>query len=294
MIDRGRLESPVIVLTARQDAEGGAMHVEEDDGATRRLLAAERQAATAELLRAAGSVTVAEVQERFGVSPMTARRDLRILEESGLARRTHGGAMLPGGRNHPSAGDAFADAAREHAAERARIAEAVAATVRADESVYLDSSPAAIEVARRLVRGQLPLTIVTNSQPIAHLVAEAEPGNVRLTAIGGALNRRTRGFVGPSAMETIRRHFADRLFLSVRGVAPSGALTESDELEAEVKRAMIERSRSVLLVAQGHKFDERGLNVVVPFSRVDQSYLTDAPIAGSRVLQEAGVDVISV
>ncbi len=57
---------------------------------------------------------------------------------------------------------------------------------------------------------------------------------------------------------------------------------------------MIARSRAVLLVAQGHKFDERGLNVVVPLGQVDQAYLTDAPVAGSRTLQDAGVDVISV
>jgi DeoR family transcriptional regulator of aga operon len=48
-----------------------------------------------ELLREQGSVSVAAVEERFGVSPMTARRDLALLAESGYARRTHGGAMLP-------------------------------------------------------------------------------------------------------------------------------------------------------------------------------------------------------
>jgi DeoR/GlpR family transcriptional regulator of sugar metabolism len=43
-----------------------------------------------------GSVSVAEVETGFGVSPMTARRDLDELARQGLARRTHGGAVLPG------------------------------------------------------------------------------------------------------------------------------------------------------------------------------------------------------
>ena len=46
-------------------------------------------------MRTTGAVTVAEVEELFGVSPMTARRDLAELERRGVARRTHGGAVLP-------------------------------------------------------------------------------------------------------------------------------------------------------------------------------------------------------
>src|SRR4051794_41908134 len=61
----------------------------------RALLADARRAAIVERLRVTGSVTVAELEEQFGVSSMTARRDLDGLERRGLARRTHGGAGLP-------------------------------------------------------------------------------------------------------------------------------------------------------------------------------------------------------
>ena len=59
------------------------------------MLAESRRAAIVDLLRSAGSVTVGELEERFGISSMTARRDLADLERQGLARRTHGGAVLP-------------------------------------------------------------------------------------------------------------------------------------------------------------------------------------------------------
>src|SRR4051794_41812411 len=61
----------------------------------RALLADARRAAIVERLRVTGSVTVAELEEQFGVSSMTARRDLDGLERRGLARRTHGGAGAP-------------------------------------------------------------------------------------------------------------------------------------------------------------------------------------------------------
>ena len=59
------------------------------------MLAMARRSAIADLLRDSGAITVTEVESRFGVSPMTARRDLAELERQGIARRTHGGAVLP-------------------------------------------------------------------------------------------------------------------------------------------------------------------------------------------------------
>src|SRR4051794_41524443 len=47
------------------------------------------------MLQSSGAVTITDLQARFGVSPMTARRDLAVLAERGLARRTHGGAVVP-------------------------------------------------------------------------------------------------------------------------------------------------------------------------------------------------------
>jgi DNA-binding IclR family transcriptional regulator len=54
-----------------------------------------RRSAIIEMLRRAGAVSVTEIQEHLGVSPMTARRDLAELARRGIAQRTHGGAVLP-------------------------------------------------------------------------------------------------------------------------------------------------------------------------------------------------------
>ena len=61
----------------------------------RYLVPAERRRQILDLLRERGSISVVAVEEEFGVSPMTARRDLALLAEEGRARRTHGGAVLP-------------------------------------------------------------------------------------------------------------------------------------------------------------------------------------------------------
>jgi DeoR/GlpR family transcriptional regulator of sugar metabolism len=89
----------------------------------------------------------------------------------------------------------------------------------------------------------------------------------------------------------VESFFVDRVVFSVKGIEPGGFLTDPDPLEADVKRAMIDRARTVLLVAQSEKFDERGLNVIVAADALDQAYLADPPAAGVAILEAAGVDV---
>ena len=57
---------------------------------------AERLGIILEELSAGGSVAVAELSPRLGVSPATIRRDLELLEEQRLLSRTHGGAVAHG------------------------------------------------------------------------------------------------------------------------------------------------------------------------------------------------------
>src|SRR4051812_40477178 len=65
------------------------------NGSSSALVPARRRELIADRLREQRSVSVAEVEEAFGVSSMTARRDLHVLEQEGRARRTHGGAVVP-------------------------------------------------------------------------------------------------------------------------------------------------------------------------------------------------------
>ena len=147
---------------------------------------------------------------------------------------------------------------------------------------------------REILELATPLTLLTNSLPAMSLVGGGEVPQIDLIGIGGTFRKLTRSFVGAEAVRMVERFFVDRIVFSVKGIELSGFLTDPDPLESEVKRAMIGRARSVVLVAQAQKFNERGLNVVVPAGQVDTAYLTDPPAAGARALESAGVDVVVV
>ena len=244
-----------------------------------------------ELLRDRGSISVATVEEQFDVSPMTARRDLALLAESGYARRTHGGAMLPELAGHE---DSFQSRVEQDTEAKSRLAKAVAETLAPDETIFVDSSSSAYFVVREVLELGTPLTVLTNSLPVMSLVGGSNAPQIEMIGIGGSFRKLTRSFVGAEAVRLIERFFVDQIVFSVKGIEMEGYLTDPDPLEAEGKRAMIDRARSVLLVAHSQKFNERGLNVIVPASQVDTAFLSDPPPAGVKVLESAGADVVAV
>jgi DeoR/GlpR family transcriptional regulator of sugar metabolism len=257
-------------------------------GARRPVVPAERRRLILDLLRAEGSVSVVDLEERFGVSVMTARRDLALLAGDGHARRTHGGAMLPELAAHE---DSFNSRVELHVEEKRRIARAVVATLNADETVFVDSSSSAFYVVREILEIGLRLTILTNSVPVMAAIASADAQHVELIGLGGHFRKLTRSYVGAETARAIEGYFADRLVFSVKGVEADGYLTDPDPLEADVKRLMVSRARTVVLVAAPQKFDDRGLNVIVPAAKVDIAYLADPPAGGVAALQNAGVEV---
>lgn len=240
------------------------------------------------LLRDHGSVSVSAVETQFDVSPMTARRDLALLADAGYARRTHGGAVLPELAAHE---DSFQSRVEQDVEVKTRLAKAVAAGLSPDETVFVDSSSSTYYLVREILDRGMPITLLTNSLPVMTLVGTSDAPQVELIGLGGSFRKLTRSFVGAETVRMIERFFVDRVVFSVKGIERDDYLTDPDPLEADVKRAMVERARTVVLVAGPQKFDERGLNVIVDTSAVHEAYLADPPAAGVRALQAAGVEV---
>lgn len=241
------------------------------------------------MLRTAGSVTTLDVEERFAISSMTARRDLAELERRGLARRTHGGAVLPAITSHE---DSFKSRMHRSSEAKELLGKSAAAMVAEGETLYLDSSSTAYHVARALLDGPGRHTLITNSQPIMDLVASHPSSECELIGIGGTLRRLTRSFVGPIATHAVHAHFVDRVFFSIKGLAGDGELTDADVLEAEVKRAMIDRAQDAVLLIDGTKLASRGMSVIAHISHVGHVVAADLDADDADRLAAYGVPVL--
>lgn len=256
------------------------------------MLAATRRARIAELLRSRRSVTVAQLEGEFGISSMTVRRDLAELERQGIAHRTHGGAVLPDIAAHE---DSFTQRLEVAAGAKRALADAALERIADEETIFLDSSTTSYFVARRLLdQGSLGLTVITNSLPVMDLVASSGTSGIELIGVGGSLRRLTRSYVGPVAVAAVRAHFADRVFLSVKGVTADGTLTDADPLEAEVKRSMIGQATESVLLVDASKLATRGLSAIATVDEL--SAVLAYGVSGGEVaaLRSPGVDVVQL
>jgi DeoR/GlpR family transcriptional regulator of sugar metabolism len=218
---------------------------------------ASRQQRVLQLLRAQGSVSVSDLEQEFGISAMTARRDLRVLEEEGQAHRTYGGAVLPAAAGVE---DSFEQRMNEALDDKERLANAAADLVADGDTVFVDCSTSAYVALRELVARGRELTVVTNALPVMQLVADAP--RVKLVALGGSFRPVVRSFVGPETVRGARALLGDKALISVKGLTSEGALSDPDPLEAEVKRVMIEQSTQSIFLLQASKLERRGLAIV--------------------------------
>jgi DeoR/GlpR family transcriptional regulator of sugar metabolism len=249
------------------------------------VLGETRRREIAEALRSSGSVTVSEIEARFGVSPVTARRDLDELERRGVLRRTHGGGVLPTTSAHE---DSFARRLKVSTEAKRRLAEEAVALMAPGETVFLDSSTTGYFVARRIIETGIATTVLTNSFPVMELIFNEGEASAEIIGVGGTLRRLTRSFVGPFAVRTVQGHFADRLFLSVKGLTQGGMMTDADALEAEVKRTMIAQAGESTLLIDHSKMQVRGLSVIASVTEVSNVLAHGLTPAEASALRAAG------
>lgn len=192
-----------------------------------------------------GFATLEDLVQSTGASESTIRRDLETLDLAGAIKRTHGGAVRNAETNsevsHES-GSPLSDAKR-------RIGKAAAALVRDGDTVLLDGGTTTLEVARALV-GR-PVQIVTNSLPIAQMVADR--GKTNLILIGGQVDPGTGVSRGPLAIATIQGLRVRQVIMGAGGIMPDG-LYNSDSLLVETERAMMACGQEVIVVADASKF----------------------------------------
>jgi DeoR/GlpR family transcriptional regulator of sugar metabolism len=268
------------------ESGGGAVSQSGRTAPGRQVVPAQRRQLIAERIRDTGSVSVSALEAEFGVSPMTARRDLQILEREGLARRTHGGAVSTTLARDEDAFQSRLDEAAD--AKRARGARA-ASMIADGETVFVDCSTTAYYAVRSLLESGKPATVLTPSVPVMDLIARSDAAQIELLGLAGSLRRLTCSFVGPQTVRAIQDHFADKLLFSVKGLAPGNVLTDANPLEAEVKRTMIERARESILMIDGSKLDQPGLSAITPIAAIHTVLVHGGDAEHLRALSAAGV-----
>jgi DeoR family transcriptional regulator of aga operon len=232
---------------------------------------------------------VADLSEMLGVSEVTVRSDLEVMQQAGLLRRVHGGAVAAPPRRERT----FEQAAGAQTKEKRRIGKAAAALVTSGETLILDVGSTTAAVARELVARTDLVDIVcfTNGLNIALELESAIP---RFTVIltGGTLRPLQHSLVDPLAGAMLDQIHADTVFIGCNGVNVEAGVTNINLPEAEIKRRMVKASRRRIVVATGDKVGEVSRSQLCAIDDVTL-LITDAsaPQASVEGLRNTGLEV---
>jgi DeoR family transcriptional regulator, fructose operon transcriptional repressor len=210
-----------------------------------------------------GSVDVADLARRYGVTTETIRRDLSDMQERQLLRRVHGGAVPLERMNHEPMVEA-----RDmvNAEEKLRIATLAVAEVPERGSVIIDSGSTGQRLAD-VFPIEREVHVVTNSLITALTLSRR--GLRDLTVLGGGVRTKRLAMVDDTTRRELDHMAIDVLFISCDGLSFKHGLTTPYREEHTLKRAMIERANRVVALVDQSKFGNVQMFSFATFDEID-------------------------
>jgi DeoR/GlpR family transcriptional regulator of sugar metabolism len=235
------------------------------------------------LLDQGNRLVTKDLPEMFNTTSVTIRKDLAILEQRGLLKRTHGGAIRT---KQLFPGLALTEKEKINQEEKMRIAKKAAKLISDGDTIILDSGSTTSLIAKE-IKDRKDITVITNAINIANVLLHSD---IEVILIGGSLIKETSTLVGPLADDSLRKISADKLFLGVDGIDFEVGMTTPNIYEAQTSRVMMDVSGEVILVVDASKFGRRSLGVISQVSDID-SIITTKKLSEEEIKNFADYNV---
>lgn len=229
------------------------------------MLAPKRHEIILETVRRDGSVRVRDLVEQLGISDMTVRRDLDLLDEGGLLTKVHGGATRVSVLTTEEPG--FEAKQTRQADQKIAIAQAAAKLVEPGFAVGLTAGTTTWQLANHLLLID-NLTVITNSPSVAQVFYRSTNHSVT-TVLTGGVRTPSDALVGPLATAALSALQLDLVFMGVHGMDPVHGYSTPNLAEAETNRAFVGSARGLVIVADHTKWMTPGLATITALRDAD-------------------------
>lgn len=251
----------------------------------------ERHEAILKILKDNGRISIGEIQDEFNVSVESARRDLRLLEERGLLKRTYGGAIeLPQvGAQAPRKMDPRKiENIKENYVE---IAKEAVKLIAEDDVVYITSASIGYFMTKYIPE-DLKITVVTNSIVIADELKYRD--NITVYVAGGKM-RAKGSIVDTFATEFVKNMHFDISFMTGAGFSLDFGLSNGTHETATFQKTVINNSRKNIVLVPNEKLGFDSFIKVVDYDKFDVM-ITDWDAVEEELIkfESAGLKVITV
>lgn len=245
-----------------------------------------RRQMIAEAVMSEGSMRIEDLTERFGISLMTAHRDVDELVSRGLFRKTRG-IVTAAATSLIESSDVYR--ANRQASEKKMIAAAAMQFIEPGQAIFLDDSTTVLQMASQLPT-KVPLTAITNSLTLMNALKDMH--DVNLLALGGQYYNWCNAFMGRMTINEIRQLRADVAFISMSAIIDDVVFHQSPEI-VDIKRAMFGSAAKRILLTDHTKFERRALHSFASLSEFDVVIVDEkTPVAHLERMRSKNINVV--
>ncbi len=215
------------------------------------------------------SISLVDLERTLNVSRVTIQRDLVELENNGLIKRFHGGAMSLD----------YSNSLYDHGVRKTinvdvkkKIARKAASIIKSGNYVGMDSSSTVYYVSECV----LPKNTFVVTCGIDTFENLSKNNSINTILTGGRRNSVTNTLNGPEAIDTIKKFRFDLALISARSFIPGSGFFDPYEDEVQIKKTLIESSAKVAILLDSSKIEKSGGSIVCPESTVDYLIVEDS------------------
>ena len=220
-----------------------------------------------------GRVSVVDLAKTTGVSEVTIRQDLNLLEKQSYLRRAHGYAV-------PLDSEDVETRMMNNYALKRELAEFAASLVNNGETVFIENGSSNALLARTLAE-QKDITIITVSSYIAHLLKETR---CEVILLGGIYQKKSESMVGPLTRQFIQQVHFSKAFIGIDGWQADTGFTGRDMMRSDVVNAVLEKGAEVIVLTDSSKFEAIHPYTLGPLERFSR-VVTDSRLSASVQMQ---------
>lgn len=233
----------------------------------------ERRSLILKKLHDESKVLISDLVETFGVSEVSIRKDLAVLEGRHLLVRVKGGAIII---NRTGESDDLSVQHKKllHSKEKQMLGKFAASLIEENGTIIIDSGTTMMEIAKNLDRFR-HLTIITNALDIAIALNKYDKFDV--IVLGGNMRSVSYSTVGMLAEYALKNFYCDKLFLGVDSASIRDGLSTPNIEEANLNQAMIASAKEVIAVFDSSKFGRRSFAHIASLEDID-TIVTDSGI----------------
>lgn len=207
-----------------------------------------------EILKKEKKVKVKDLSNKFDVSEVIIRKNLKRLESEGKLKRTHGGALLLKDLVHTIT---LEERIVNRTKQKEDIAKKIVKNIENLEEIFFDVSSVNYIAAEYLSKTMKKVTLITNMPSIASLFNNNS--KVKIIIIGGDYSKEIGGNVGIEAINSIKKYNVDKSFIGSAGIdLDTGKVMNFESNDGNTKREIIKISKQSFLATEYRKFGLSG------------------------------------